>query len=773
MTYFGTGVEPVEYRDSLLGKAQFTPDLIPENSLHAAFVRSSEASARIKQIDTTDVRGVPGVIAVWTGAEIVGERLKPRSDVGRAEAHFAADVDWVATPVTVPAMAVDVVKYVGEPVAVVIATSRYEAEDGADAVMVDYEPLQPVSDARAALEEDSPVVVPGMESNLAASITVAHGDRGIVERALNTVTIEHTFHVARQNASPMECRGAVAIPRGGELDMWVSSQGPGMVERVLCAAAGWEEGTVHVRTPSMGGAFGQKTNAWGEELVVGVLAKELDQPISWIEDRYENLVAAPQGRDQIHDVRLVVDTDGRILSWEDDFIVDFGAHCFIRSGVAGNTAIHLLGPYAVPNVRIQGRGVFTNKAPTAQYRGAGRPEAAFALERSLDLAARELGIGVAKIRDQNLLGPEDLPHSKPVIYRDGVPVVYDGKDYQAVARAALELIPDQELAELKTHALPTERIGMGIMAYVEASGRGPDPDTVRVTFDQTGVLTVSTGGAPSGQFHRTTLAQIAADAASLPLSSVRVETSSASKVPRPGMTAASRTAVVAGNGTRAGALKLLDSIAGWLTELLEVDAVLPTMGGFQARHEGRFISWDDVAALLGEGRGPEGATELYEIGAFSPPASTWSMGVHIAVVSVDLGLGTTRVLRYAIAEETGPSINPRVVKGQLVGAVAQGIGEALLEAVTYSEEGQPTATTLMDYKLPEFEDVPTVRIAHIDVPSQRNPLGIKGVGESGVIGGAAVIASAIDNALAELNVTVDRVPITADYLLSLILDAET
>jgi aerobic carbon-monoxide dehydrogenase large subunit len=769
--YFGQGIEPLEYGDSLRGAARFTADMTPKHSLHAAFVRSTEARARIVSIDTTEALAVPGVIGVWTGAEIVGSRLKPRTDPGRAEARFVADVNWVAPPFTVPAMAVDVTQYVGQAVAIVVANSRYEAEDGAEAVMVDYDPLEAAIDPRAALEADAPIVNPGTANNLAASLSIEHGDPHAADRVTRTVTIEHTFYIARQNATPMECRGAVAIPRGDEVDVWVSSQSPFIIERVIHEAAGWADGTVHAQTPAMGGAFGQKTNSWAEELVVTVLAKELGQPVAWIEDRYENLVAAPQSRDQFHDVRLVVDDEGHILSWEDDFLVDFGAQCFIRAGVAGNTAVHLLGPYAVPYVRINGRGAFTNKTPTAQYRGAGRPEAAFALERSLDLAARQLGIGTAKIREQNLLGLDDLPHAKPVIYRDGASIVYDGQDYQAVARAALELIPESEVAELKRQAGPDERIGMGIIAYVEATGRGPEPDTVRVTFDHDGILTVHTGGAPSGQFHLTTLAQIAADASGLPMSAVKVVTSAPSKVPRATPTAASRTAVVTGNATRSGAMELMEKVAAWLETTLDVGPLRQVAEGYQAEGSQSIVSWDEVAALLRDGRGPDGATEIHVIGSFAPAASTWTMGVHVAVVGVDVGLGATRVLRYAVAEETGPAINPRVVEGQVLGGVAQGIGEALLEAITYSDTGQPTTTTLMDYKIPEAEDVPVIRLAHIEVPSERNPLGVKGVGESGVIGGAAVIAAAIENALADLPITIDRVPVTADYLLELILEA--
>lgn len=764
--YLGRGIEPFEYEALLRGAARFTADLVPTGSLHAAFVRSTEASARLIRIDASAARRMPGVVAVLTGDGIVGHRLTPRVDRGRADPRFVKDCRFEAQTISVPAMAVDAVQYVGQAVAVVVASSRYLAEDAAELVEVDYEPRAPVLDVRGALDFDVPLVVPGTESNLAASISIERGTRPALVPA-GAKTIEHRFHVARQSAAPLECRAAVAVPRDGRLEVWISSQSPFLIERVLEEVTGWSRGSVQLRTPAMGGAFGQKTNAWGEEFVVAVLARELDRPVAWIEDRYENFVSAPQSRDQIHDVRLVVDSEGRILSWEDDFLVDFGAHCFIRAGVIGNTAIHLLGPYTIPYVRIEGRGAFTNKAPTAQYRGAGRPEAAFALERSIDLAARELGIDPVKVRDVNLLGREALPHAKPVVYRDGASIVYDGRDYKEVVRDAMCLVPETELEALRRQASSSERIGVGLCAYVEATGRGPEPDSVLATFGVSGVLTIFTAGAPSGQLHRTTLAQIAADAAKLPIERVTVVTSEPSKVPQSTPTAASRTAVVTGNATRVGVAQLVGVIEGWLSELLECGPLAHGPDGFRDDTAERVVSWDEAAALLREGRGPQGARELSALGSFAPVASTWSMGAHVAVVSVDVELGTTRVLRYAVAEESGPPINPRVVDGQIIGGVAQGIGEALLEAVLYDENGQPTTTSFLDYRLPEMLDVPEVRLAHREVPSERNPLGLKGVGESGVIGGAAAIAAAVDDALKDRSVFVDSVPISADYLLAL------
>lgn len=768
--YVGRAIEPFEYEALLRGTARFTADFAAKSVLHAAFVRSVEASAQVARIDVRQAREMPGVVAVLTGAEVVGRRLKPRVDRGRADPRFARDCHFEAQAITVPAMAVGTVQYVGQAVAMVVAESRYLAEDAAEMVEVDYVPMAAVVDPRGALAAGAPVVVPGASDNLAATIAIERGEPP-VRASEGARTIAHRFHVARQSAAPLECRGVVAIPHDHELDVWTSSQSPFVLERVLEEAADWAKGSVHVRTPAMGGAFGQKTNAWGEELIVAVLARELDRPIAWIEDRYENFVSAPQGRDQVHDVRLAVDADGRILSWEDDFLVDFGAHCFIRAGVIGNTAVHLLGPYAIPYVRIEGRGAFTNKTPTAQYRGAGRPEAAFALERGLDLAARELGIDPVKIREVNLLGPEALPHAIPVVYRDGASIVYDGENYRQVARDALRLLPDDEVEELRRGASVSERIGVGMCAYVEATGRGPEPDSVLVRFDASGTLEVITAGAPSGQSHRTTLAQIAADAAIVPIERVRVTTSEPSSVPHSTPTAASRTAVVTGNAVHAGVLELVGEIGHWLGGVLGCRSLVHGPSGFCDESGERAVTWDEVAELLAGTA--ESVGELSTVGSFAPEASTWSMGVHVVAVSVDVETGATRVLRYAVAEESGPAINPRVVEGQIIGGVAQGVGEALLEAIRYDENGQPTTTSFLDYHLPEVEDVPRVRLAHREAGSQRNRLGLRGVGESGIIGGAAAVAAAIDDALKEHAVFVDRVPLGAEVLLEFIAEAES
>jgi aerobic carbon-monoxide dehydrogenase large subunit len=454
----------------------------------------------------------------------------------------------------------------------------------------------------------------------------------------------------------------------------------------------------------------------------------------------------------------VLDRGGHIVSWEDDYLVDLGVHNLWMVGVVGNTAMHLLGAYRIPNVRVTGTGVFSNKTPTAQYRGAGRPEACFVLERSLDRAAVELGIHPVKLRSVNILGAGDLPYPQGVPYRDGVEITYDGKDYARVLDEALGLIPEATVAQLRNSAAPHERVGFGVSVYMEATARGPaEPETARVRLLLDGTVEVATGTGPSGQAHKTVFAQVAADALHVPYDRVRVITGDTDTVSQGLGSFASRSAVIAGSAVRIAAQELGALAAETVNRGLGEEAVLAD-DGLRVGPGGRLLTWPEVAALAGE--------ELSASYSFAPTTVTWTMGVHTVVVKVDVETGHVQVLRYAVAHETGPSLNPRVVDGQIRGGVAQGIGSALLEHVDHDASGQPLSATLAEYMVPEATDVPHIALAHLEVPSELNPLGIRGVGESGIIAGSAAIAGALDDALEEYGVRVDRTPMTPEYLLT-------
>lgn len=762
--FTGRGVDRTDVGPLLDGSAAFVADLVPRGALHGAFVRSPLASARVVGVDTSEARAAPGVVRVVTGAELARhvQPLRPPAN-SRTVERFKDFYHVVSHPRQIPCLAVDEVRYVGEPVAVVVATDRYLAEDAAALVRVDYEPRAAVADLGEALGPGAPVVHADLDDNLAVSLVLTKGE--LSPPGDEHLVVEGEYRIERQSGLSIECRGVLAHPEAdGRLSVWSSTQAPFIVRQLLCAATGWPEEDVRVRAPEVGGGFGQKVSVYAEEVVVPWLARELGRPVVWLEDRYENLTVATQARDNLHRTRLTVDRGGRIVSWEDDYLVDLGVHNFWMVGVVANTAVHLLGAYRIPAVRITGRGVFSNKTPTAQYRGAGRPEATFALERSLDEAAMRLGITPAKLRQQNILGPDDLPYPQAVPYRDGVDIVYDGEDYDRVLTAAMGLVSEDELAELKRSVAPHERVGFGVGVYMEATARGPsEPETARARLRADGTLEVSTGTGPSGQPHRTVFAQVAADAAGVDLAGVTVRVGDTDLVPQGLGSFASRSAVVAGSAVRLAVERAVEAGRGALAELLRVDSVVAAPGGFLVPAPGRHVSWAELAALLRtDGRAID---EAY---TFAPPTVTWTMGVHAVAVVVDTETGRVEVVRYGVAHETGPPLNPRVVDGQLRGGVAQGIGGALLERVRHDEAGQPQSVTLADYLVPEATDVPAVRLAHLDAPSRLNPLGIKGVGESGIIASGAAIAGAVDDALAEFGVHVARSPITSGYLLDLI-----
>ena len=757
----GQDLTPSEYDGYLRGTAKYLADLVEPGDLHAAFVRSVVASARIVSVDVSEAAGMEGVVFVASGAQLAADGLPMRSDSARVDPTFAVFHQWFAPTLHFPAVAVDEVHYVGEPVAIVIATDRYLAEDAAEAVVVDYDERAPVIDALDALLPDSPLVYPELGSNIAASMRYGKGDVAAAQATPGAVTVRREYEVGRQSAVPMEGRGVLARPDGaGGLDVFSSTQFPFILTQTLAQTLACDPASVRVQVPSVGGAFGQKTTAYGEDLAVAFVARQLGRPVAWVEDRYENLTTATQSRDQRHVIELTVDRQGRILALDDEFVVNYGAWSTIRSGVIANTAIHLMGAYKIPAIAVRATGVFSNKAPTAQYRGAGRPEAAYALERVLDAAAREIGVSRRKIREINLLGPDDLPYHQGIPYRDGEEIVFDGRDYVAVARAAWELLDPDELETLRYAAPPGCYLGAGLATFIEATGRGPEPEYVRVRLEPDGTIAVQTAGGPSGQGHQTTLAQIAADAALVDFAGVRVTTGSAVGLPHAGPTAASRTAVIAGSAVHVAVGELVAKVTGLLADHFGAPTVAHTRSGFEAG--GETVSWARAAQLCHDAAA---GAPIEVVTGWAPPRATWTMGAHVAVVEVDARTGKVRVLRYGVAEESGPAINGRIVNGQVRGGVAQGIGSALLEESGYDASGQPMATSLADYRVPEAAEVPTVRIAHLLEPSKLNPLGIKGVGESGVVAVPAAVASAVEDALAQFHISPARTPLSADHLL--------
>ena len=740
----------------LAGRGRFVADLGDAATLHAVFVRSTQPSARLLGVDVSLACAQPGVVGVYTGADLACD-AGPLPTLHEPHPGFAAATRFRMVDPALPCLAFDEVHYVGQPLAVVLAHSRHLAEDAAELVDVRYADRAAVTDAEEALADGSPVVHERLGGNEAGRIGYALGDVDAA-RAGAHLEVTETYRMGRHGAVPLECRGVFASVdhRRERVEVWTSTQIPHLVRDALCRATGWATDSVRVAAPDVGGGFGTKANVYPEEIIVPVLARRLGRPVSWLEDRAEHFLAAAQGRDQVHHTRLAVDAGGRILSWEDDFVVDIGAASLWTAGILANTAVHLLGPYRMPNARVHGRAAFTNKTVVAQYRGAGRPEACFALERSLDHAARELGLSQEEIRRRNLLTAADLPHRVGLPYRDGVPIELDGGDYLACFEACLDALPRAGLTRLRAEH-PDLVVGYGVANYLEATGRGPY-ETGRARLGADGRFAVAAGSASAGQGHQTTLAQVAADALGVDPAVVAVVNGDTDAVADGIGTFASRSAVLAGNAVDQACRELVGrarELAAGLLGVIEVqwqDGVFEAVDGAVA-HSGpgtaltSTLSWAELAAALGP-RGALADTPPLDVTVrYRPPTVTWTMGAHAAVVGVDRETGLCRVLHYAVAHEGGTEINPMIVHGQIVGGVAQGIGGALLEEFRYSEDGQPLTGSLADYLLPETTDMPPVRVVARHTPTGANPLGVRGAGESGTIAVYAAVAAAVEDAV--------------------------
>lgn len=751
----------VEDARLLRGEGQFVADLVDAGTPHAVFLRSPIAAGTISHLDVEAARAAPGVLTVLTGAELA-EAVGPLPVLHTPDPDFVAATGFEMAPPTVRGLALGTVRYVGEPVAVVVAVDRRVAEDALELLDVRFDEVAAIVDVDRAQVAGARELDPATPGNRAASLRFAHGEIRD-ELAEGHRTVRATYRMGRHSGVPLECRGVVASfdASADRVELATSTQVPFLVRRAVCAAAGWGPERLRVVAPDVGGGFGPKANIYAEELVLAVLAHRLRTRVAWIEDRAEHLVGAAHARDQVHRIALTVDGDGRIVSLVDEFTVDLGAHNPWVAGVVANTAIHLRGPYRVPAFDVRGTAVVTNKTPSSQYRGAGRPEACFALERALDAAAVELGLSRVEIRRRNLLTGADLPHDVGLPYRDGVAISLDLGDPLATLERAVACVTDPPVAAPSSRH---HRVGVGVACFIEATGRGPF-ETARVRLTASGRIAVHAGAASSGQGHETTLGTVAADVLGVDLDRVEVREGDTDLVPDGMGSFASRTAVVAGNAVAGAAAGLLDRCRSRAAELLGAEPadVVVTPDGFGAGD--RHLDWEALAAAHAArgalaDRGPLDVVHRYE-----PPTVTWTCGSHAAVVEVDTRDGGVRIVRYVCVDEGGVSIAPTIVEGQVVGGVVQGIGGALLEDLAYGPAGEPLSTTLATYLLPTSHDAPTIEVHHVEHRSELNPLGVRGVGESGTIPVYAALASAIDDAFGD-RVHHDTTPMTGRRVLA-------
>ena len=758
----------------LKGQGAFVADFALLGMLHAAFLRSPVAHARIRGVDLARAQAAPGVLFVMSGIELA-RRVPPVPDSQLVlPRKWTTQVQHSFKNPRQPLLAHDKLRHVGEAVAVVVATSRYAAEDAAELIGLDLEPLPAVTDPEAALAPGGAILHEQFDGNLIGSFRI---EKGAVEKALAAAPrrLERRFYTHRYSAVPMECRGVVAAfdRRTETMTIWSATQMVHWLRREAAGVLGLPEARVRALALDVGGGFGGKGHVYPEDLLIAFLARELGRPVKWIEDRHEHLLAATHSRDQLHDVAVGFDGDGRILAFRDNFILDCGAWNPIGAGIAYNTAVHLPGPYKIPNFAASARIATTNKAPNSAYRGAGRPEAAFAMERAIDLVARECALEPAEVRRRNMVAAAEMPYSVGLAYRDGEPIKYDSGDYPAALDKALAAVGGLAAFRDRQRRARGEgrSLGLGIAAYVEGTGVGPfEGATVRI--DPSGKIYLASGAAPQGQGMETIFAQILADEWSVAPEDVVLSLADTAAIADGLGTIASRTTVCLSAALHHASRRLKDKvfqIAANLLECAPADLELRPGGAGIKGVPGGELSLERIAAAAkpgwDNGRPPGVDAGLEETCYWEPSTVTWSYAVHVAIVEVDRGLGHVNLEDYAIAHDCGTVVNPLLVEGQVRGGVAQGIGGALLEEFAYDGEGQLLTGSLADYLLPTASDVPDIAIVHLHSPSPLNPLGVKGVGEGGAVAPPAAIANAVSDAL---GVEINETPVKPEKLAALL-----
>ena len=752
----GVSIRRREDERFLTGRGRYVDDLRLPGAWHLAIVRSVHAHARIMATDTARARETDGVIGVFTLDDLPELRgVLPSPPVAAV----------ALKPFRQSALADGLVRFAGEPVAAVVASTPYAAADGAGAVCVDYEPLAAAVDPERAAEDGAPLVHAEWSTNVAATVGLSFGDADGALRAADLV-VTRRFGFGRMSAAPMEPRAVAARwdPVTGALHLWSTAQIPYVVAQRVADALRLPLDAVRVTAPDVGGGFGCKGPVYPEEVIAAVLARRLGRPVRWTETRGESFVSTTHASSQVHEATLALRRDGTFLALVDDFVIDGGAY-LPRGGVVANvTATHLPGLYRFGAFRCRGRLVVTHKAPTAPYRGAGRPHATFPVERLVALAARELGVDPVDLRRRNLIGRDALPFTRGIPYRDGMPVVYDSGDYDGVLDEALARSGYATFRERQRDARREgRRLGFGLATYNEATAVGPH-EGAAVSIEPDGRVRVCIGPPCQGQGHETVLAQVCAERLGVSVDDVSVTGGDTGRFPAGSGTYASRVAVIAGNAVAQAADAVGEKAGRLAARVLECDPQDVVIAGGRAEVKGapdRGLAFKALVALSAR---PDLVRALGEPGLaatryFSPESVTWAAGVHAAVVEVDRETGEVKVLAYHVVHDAGREINPRLVEGQAHGGAVQGIGMALSEGIAYDASGQLLTATLMDYGLPRADAVPMIDVEGHDSRSPLNPLGLKGTGEGSAGPPPAALANAIADALADDGVEVNDIPI--------------
>lgn len=771
--YVGQPMTRTEDPKLLTGQALFVDDVQIPGMLHAAFLRSDYAHARVKSIDVSAARERPGVVAVFT-AEDMGDDWRPSPPNVSPPPGMEGVTFYSRTPVP---LVKDKVRHAGEALAMVIAESRYIAEDATEDIWVEMEPLEAVVDIEKALDPDAPLVHDDLESNLAAHLTQNKGDYKAA-RAQADLVVKRRIVIDRCAAGAMENRGIVAHwePKAEHLTIYDTTQSPIPIRNGLAALFGLAAPQVRVIAPFVGGAFGPKIMMYyPEEVMLTWATLQLGKPIKWIEDRQENFFATTQERGQVHYAEMALDKEGHILGIHHDFLHDTGAYDPYGLTIPLNTQSHSMGAYDIPNYSSDLKVVFTNKTIVTPVRGAGRPQGIFLAERLLDIAAKELGMDRLEIRKKNLIPPDAFPYEHKIIDQAFAPLVFDSGNYVATLEKAAAMIGYDKFLKEEQPRLRAEgkHVGLGIVAFVETTGVGPY-EGARVTVETDGRVSVATGVGTQGQGHFTSFAQIVADQLGVSPRDVRLVTGDTAEFHWGTGTFASRGAVVAANAIRAAAVSVRKKILRQASKVLETpEEELELVDGHVrvADIPKQSISLGELAVLANPLRGAvEPGTEpgLEATDYFGPQYGATANGSHAMIVEVDPETMMIEIKRYVTVEDCGTVLNPLILSGQIHGGVALGIGNSFYEQLIYDDNGQLLNASLADYLIPSSTEIPRMELGHEETLSPLNPIGSKGAGEAGTIPVPSLFAQALEDALQDYGVEILEMPMSPNKLFELV-----
>ena len=762
MNYVGRPVKRFEDPKLITGRGTFVDDITLPDMLHAAVLRSPYAHARIRSIDSSAARSLPGVIAILTGADIAG--VLP--DIPTRAMTGERTVDELRPPEH-PLLAKDKACYVGQAVAMVVAQDPEVARDAVDGIAIDYEPLAPILDPELAVQRQAAVIHEGLGTNVAMRVRQRAGD---VETAFAQAdrVIRQRYVVPRLAPAPLETRGVVAQyqPQENLLTVWNSTQAAQRVKHYLCSLLNQPEQALRVVAPDVGGSFGIKDCIFPEDVLIPYLALQLGRPVKWVEERREDMLAY-HGRGMSLAIEAAVGGDGVLLGIRVRVVADIGAYFLLTTSSAPFNAVRrITGPYHIPAVDLELLGAITNKTPTGAYRGTGSPEAAFCIERTMDLIARDLALDPAEVRRRNFIPPDAFP------YQSAAGLTYDSGQYLQGLDRALELLDYAGWQEKARRRKPDDPLlGIGLATFTKSSGAAGDHriERARVTIEPSGQITVYTGISPHGQGNATSFAQIVADALGVPPSQVRVQHGDTAIVPFGEGTSASRGLIVGGSAVYAVAQEARQTLQRLASQLLScaADDVRFEDGRVFNRQQPEVhmtFSQLATAAYAGELL-PAGVDNGLDFSAgYTLPNAPISFGAHAVVVEVDRETGEVKILRYVGVHDCGQIVNPKLVEGQILGGIAQGIGQALSEGMVYSEAGQPLTGSLLDYAIPKAPDIPDVILDTLETPSPTNPLGAKGIGSVSTVPPPAAMANAVVDALSSFGVRHLDTPLTAEKI---------